>query len=64
MTTIMIARAFAADAGRLESERKELLDALADVMRYADLYHPCGHDGDPCCAWCHARDLLRRYGRG
>lgn len=62
MTTIMIARAFAADVGRLESERKELLAALADVLRYVE---PCGHEPpDHCCTDCHARALVARYQGG
>lgn len=39
---------------------REILAALADVLRYVE---PCGHQPpDPqCCTDCHARALIGRY---
>lgn len=49
---------------RLRAERDALLEALKEVLRYDDLYHPCDHEPDPvCCTHCYARDLIAEYDR-
>lgn len=49
----------AGEVERLRRVARTLYDALADVMRYDDLCHPCDHEPDPdCCSHCCARYAL------
>lgn len=47
---------------RLMADAPALLDALAEVIRYDDLTHPCDHAPDPeSCTHCRARALVAKH---